>query len=281
MKKKYILSILVVILLIPFGGMVIINILFKSSFGLELLEAEWEAGDALSFYGTIVASIIGVLGVFLSIKSAQKDYQEDFKNRVLPYIAVNSLERYNLVNPLIDFPSDEEVNDNDFSNDCAYTEKRLQTIICVISNGKIKYQKNFSQSQKRIIYGNGNTWELDKNGAHILIGRQLILIPLEIENVGNGPAINLTIGFNRQEDSSNERHYIYPQSLKLNYPINIYIYIEDANIEDVGKYILEFRYSDIYENKYYQSNEIIVEENSANPHSFNAKLHFNIKQEKK
>jgi len=64
LKKKFILSILVVILLISFGGMVIINILFKTSFGLELLEAEWEAGDALSFYGTIVASIIGVLGVF-------------------------------------------------------------------------------------------------------------------------------------------------------------------------------------------------------------------------
>ena len=69
--------------------MIIINLLFKMSFGISWLEAEWTAGDALTFFGTILAAITGIVGVYISIKKKKKDYQEDFKNRVLPYLNSN------------------------------------------------------------------------------------------------------------------------------------------------------------------------------------------------
>lgn len=67
---------------------IIINCLFKFSSPCELFAAEWEAGDALDFYATMLGSVATIVGVYLSIDAAQKNYHEDEINKVKPYLAL-------------------------------------------------------------------------------------------------------------------------------------------------------------------------------------------------
>ncbi len=93
-KWYLLLFVIVFIILIPLG----INIAFKQKTSVELLSAEWDANAALGFYAALLASLITVYGVFLSIQYAQKNYREDIKNRVLPYIAVTHYKSKSKIN---------------------------------------------------------------------------------------------------------------------------------------------------------------------------------------
>ena len=64
-----ILTAIIFLFIIP----LVINWLFKVASPIELFVAEWEAGDALSFYGALLASVATIIGVYLSILYAQKN----------------------------------------------------------------------------------------------------------------------------------------------------------------------------------------------------------------
>src|SRR5574344_1869114 len=49
-------------------GPLIINILYKRQAPFDWLSVEWDSSAALTYYGTIIASIIAVFGVFLTIR---------------------------------------------------------------------------------------------------------------------------------------------------------------------------------------------------------------------
>lgn len=93
-KWYLLLFVIVFIILIPLG----INIAFKQKISVKFLSAEWDANAALGFYAALLASLITVYGVFLSIQYAQKNYREDIKNRVLPYIAVTHYKSESKIN---------------------------------------------------------------------------------------------------------------------------------------------------------------------------------------
>lgn len=59
----YTLIIIIAFIIIPF----LINIAFKVSSEYELLIAEWNAGDALTFYGTVLGSIVTVVALMTTI----------------------------------------------------------------------------------------------------------------------------------------------------------------------------------------------------------------------
>lgn len=64
LKYKWQIAILsfVFIIIIP----VIINVLFKFESPCSFLVAEWKAGDVLGFYGTLLASVTTIIGVYIS-----------------------------------------------------------------------------------------------------------------------------------------------------------------------------------------------------------------------
>lgn len=66
----------------------LINLAFKLHAPCGFLAAEWSAGDVLSFYGAMLASVATIMGVYLSIDYAQRNYREDEANRVRPYLAL-------------------------------------------------------------------------------------------------------------------------------------------------------------------------------------------------
>ena len=80
-KWKLLLAFIIFIVAIPFG----INSLFKLTSPLDIFVAEWEAGDALAFYGVMLASATTIIGVYISIEYAQRNYRVDEVNRVKPY----------------------------------------------------------------------------------------------------------------------------------------------------------------------------------------------------
>ena len=64
-KKSY--KILFVVLGFILIGPVIINSLFKLHISLDFFVAEWDASAMLSYYGTIVAAVIAIYGIFITI----------------------------------------------------------------------------------------------------------------------------------------------------------------------------------------------------------------------
>ena len=76
------LSAIILVVGVPF----IINECYKKNDGYITV---WNAADLLSYYGTIVAAGIGIVGVYFTVYIANKNYRDDAKNRILPYIAIN------------------------------------------------------------------------------------------------------------------------------------------------------------------------------------------------
>ncbi len=68
----YATVIIITVIIIP----LLINIAFKVSSGYDLLIAEWGAGDALSFYGTVLGSIVTVIGLITTIIFTNKQNRQ-------------------------------------------------------------------------------------------------------------------------------------------------------------------------------------------------------------
>ena len=85
--KALLIFFIVAIIIVPF----LIHVCFKINAPITFLEAEWGAGDVLAFYGVLVGAVATVWGVYLSIQYSRSNYQEDVKNRVLPFIALTTL----------------------------------------------------------------------------------------------------------------------------------------------------------------------------------------------
>ncbi|MCC8195664.1 MAG: hypothetical protein LIO49_02450 [Ruminococcus sp.] len=88
-KWLKIVGIIVIAIVLVFGIPILINESYKENCGYVTM---WSAADVLAFYGTILAAVIAGVGVYVSIRASNNNYQEDVRSRVLPFIAVNTLE---------------------------------------------------------------------------------------------------------------------------------------------------------------------------------------------
>ena len=183
--KSIILFILVFFIAIP----TCINLAFKYDSGIIILQAEWDASDALGFYGGILAAGFGIYGVFLSIQYAQKNYRDDLKNQVLPYIVVTQLRGSSHYNALADGPDFKPKAENSSGEReievPLYEEYKLSKIYYIIEPSGIKNYIDLPSEYKETIEKAGAKWESSVNGCYILQKRPYISFPVEIENVGN------------------------------------------------------------------------------------------------
>ncbi len=92
MNRKTVLRVVITFLVLMIFIPLLINFLFKHDFGIELFRAEWSAGDALVYCGTIVSVFFAVGGVWLSIKENNKMNQENIRISTLPYILFKSMD---------------------------------------------------------------------------------------------------------------------------------------------------------------------------------------------
>lgn len=245
------------------GVPIIINECYKANSGYMTI---WGAADVLSYYGTIIAAAGAAIGVFVSIKVATKNYKEDVRARVMPFIAVTPFERKAIVNTMALLKEKEEKTkrsaDIDNMHAVQYDEYKLSQIYFVITVHGIDIKKKLDKNQQAVLEHVGNSW-VTKDGVEMLQRTDFYSMPLEIENVGNGTAVNLRIGFNRVCDRNTYR-FVRPMMLKQGQTVYIHIF-STADYDIVrGKYSLEFYYEDIYGNKYSQAFPVEYSKNKDN-----------------
>lgn len=261
--KKHALIISTLALLFVLGIPVLINCLFKLHPSIDFFSAEWDAGDALGFYGTLLGAVATVGGVFLSIQYAQKNYREDERNRQLPFFALTYMRPNSNYSPFQSLPTEQESKTEISNDEIRYSEERLNSFYIVLSTKGISYLKQLSEKQQKILLQDGYDWEpQDQNSRNYkLIRNQYVSIPFEAENVGNGAALDLMVAFNLK--NSSEQHGVSVYTVKTNDVIYFHIFSEMERNELFGEYILELRYRDILGNSYSQKYPIsIIKENN-------------------
>ena len=136
-KRKLFISFFVFLFIIPLA----INTFFKIKAPCAFFVAEWSAGDALSFYGTMLASVATIIGVYMSIRYAQKSYRDDIRNQVLPFFAVTQLRGKSHYDPFLDgwnvTENPEHENQSDISS-AQYEESKLSKIYFCLEESGIK-----------------------------------------------------------------------------------------------------------------------------------------------
>lgn len=251
-KKSY--KILFVVLGFILIGPVIINSLFKLHISLDFFVAEWDASAMLSYYGTIVAAVIAIYGIFITIQYSQKSYKDDVRNRSMPFIVIDMLKTSyyrNLMKPNNTKATTALIE--------GYREYKLTDYYCILDKGKIEYRTSLTDSQQELLNNGGKRWVTCEDGASLQVVN-VICIPFEIENVGNGTAIRMRFGINNKETSEADREYLPTLSLKPSTPIMFHIFSEDCSKKssNLGQYILSFYYEDIYSNRYEQHFDISI-----------------------
>lgn len=205
----------------------------------------------------MVAAVVTVYGVYLTIQYSQNNYKEDVRNRTLPFIVIDMLKTKSS-NKL--FCTEPYYNDEEQIE--GYIEYKLQDYYCILEDGKMLYKTGLSKAQKQLLDNGGTKWITDEKGIHCVVTDD-ICVPIEIENVGNGTAIQFRYGLNRKEISENSRQFLPVISLKVGNPILFHIFSEDCGMEskNTGEYVLSFHYEDIYANKYVQEFDVTIEYN--------------------
>lgn len=257
--KKYWILLILVALFLLFGIPVIINSLYKIHPSCEFFSTEWSAGDALTYYGMLLGATGTVLGVFLSIRYSQKSYREDIRFRSLPFLSLTQLMSQSNYRPLDEIYGNgldglsKRVKEGieaqkSMSEESEYKEFLLSEVYFIIKKDGVESLKTLPKEYERIVHQRGLSWENTGNGK-ALSATPHITIPLEIENVGNGPALRVRIGLNKEE---NEQLFLPATQLRCH--DQFYVHIFSAEIEDTtfGTYLLTLHYYDIYNNEYEQ-----------------------------
>ena len=193
---------ILVVLAFVIIGPIIINCLFKLHPSREFFVAEWDASAMLSYYGTIIAAVIAIYGIFITIRYSQKSYKDDVRDRTMPFIVIDMLKTRSRTNL---FKSKD-------TKICAkqvegYYEYKLTDYYCILENGVIRYSTGLTKTQQELLDNGGTRWVYSENGGRLQVVDD-ICVPFEFENVGNGAAIRMRYGLNRKETIEHDRKYL-------------------------------------------------------------------------
>jgi len=256
-KWKLLLAFTIFIVAIPFG----INSLFKLTSPLNIFIAEWGAGDALAFYGVMLASATTIIGVYISIENAQRNYRIDEAKRVKPYLALTHYKSHSKTNLFSGFaPSQTEkiIGEQD-QGTSAYEEYRLEKVYIIINQATIEYRDRLSDAQQQRLKSSGFEWCNQGGGCHTLQARSFVSVPFEVENVGNGAATNTMVAFYKKGE---KRRGVSLYTIKQGDSFYFHIFCDDANIVKGHDYIIELLYGDIIGNYYSQKYPVVFDEDA-------------------
>lgn len=251
------------------GIPLLINWLYKQPARIDFFRMGWNVDAVLTYYGSIIAAVATVLGVFLSVKYAQENYREDERNRQLPFMALSFLRRESKFH-LFDMTNTEGKNSEDEEE--YYYEFKLRKIYIIITKSEIIYKKRLSKDQNDLLMKNG--YKTVKEGNRIsLVPKDFVSMPMELENVGNGPAIDVRVSLYKDKERIRA---VSLDTLKNGDTIYIHIFSEENVKSILGKYILEVIYKDILSNAYTQKYPVTIAKNNNRVESYIA---FSAEQE--
>lgn len=258
-KWSQVLGAIIFALILVAGVPFAINECYKAEYGYI---TKWDAADVLSYYGNIVAAIIGAFGVYVTVYISNKNYREDARNRVLPYIAIDVM---NIGAPDPFLMGYENESFSSVGND-PIIEKSLN---CEIKNhlffvidgkSKIRAAESLHDDEvKKVTMTNVKWIRAAKDGKMYVRGSEYVSMPFRIENIGNGPAKKLRMAFSYKEE---KKFFKTEMLLKQNESFYIHIFSEKSFDEIEGDYIFSVYYEDISGNAYEQLFPVeIVKEN--------------------
>lgn len=259
MKRKTELIIAIALAII---GPAAIHFLFKIH-SSPLFSAEWSAGDILSYYGTIIAALIAVYGVYISLADNRAAIKEQSRIDKLPYLSVNILSKRYRMPWFTDLrvQTDIETNSPALSGENEkhyYIEEKLSSIFFVLDKGSIRAYGNLTDKQKNLIVNNGFVNENIARGVQAGVKYQTLYIPLSIENIGNGSAVDVRLIL--AKDDKKGKCFTLPVTLSNNEQLYAAIFAEDIKTEDIGAYSFAIVYCDMFDNAYRQEFELIIQE---------------------
>lgn len=243
-KWKTIIAFVIFVIIIPFA----INWLFKIDAICDFFVAEWGPGDALAFYGTILASAVTIIGVYITVEQAQHNYHMDEINRVKPYLALTHYKTHVKAN-IFSGLGYQDTSSETQGNLVEYEEYKLKNIYIIIEENGVKFTNKLSDSQQHRLQSGGFEWYDHGSGCRSLQAHPFVSIPFEAENVGNGAANNTLIAFYKKGD---ERRGVSVYTLKQGDTFYFHVFCDDSNIVADSEYIIEVCYQDILGNSYSQ-----------------------------
>lgn len=261
MKNRWIkfLTFILLVLFLTVGVPLLINQAYQ--FDTVIYITEWGAADVLSYYGTIVAAVSGIVGVYLTVRISNKNYRDDARNRVLPFIAVNVLD---VKQPDSFLEGFEEKSYADMGNDPIILDSLLgknrnHLYFVIDGNSKIRATDSLPDDEADKVKNARVTWRRGQDGTLYQRNSAHISMPFMLENVGNGVAKNLRMGLSY---GGNKPFFKTEILLKQNEQFFVHVFSE-KNFENIkGEYAFSVYYEDISGNCYEQTFPIrIYEEN--------------------
>lgn len=243
---------IIVFLFFAIVGPLGINQIFYRPPVFPIFKVSWEIGDALSYYGVLVAAVATIVGVYVSIGAAQRSYHEDEINRVKPYIALTG---YRTACKVQLFSNNPDIAASNADNQSSYEEYILDKVHVVIENQQILFKRELSDEQKKIVETYGLYLRDTGDHKYVLDSGHYIYLPLKIENVGSGTATNMFIGF-YQENTKHRGVNLY--TFKVGQVAYCAIFSNDSEETLFGKYVLNLTYGDIWGNHYSQKYPIVI-----------------------
>ncbi len=240
------------------GGPFLINECYKKGTGYITL---WDADDMLAYYGTVIAAIVGVLGVYLTVCVSNKNYRDDARNRILPYIAINVM---NIRQPDLFLQGlgeeDYAMMGNDPIIEQSLEGKAWNHLYFVIDGkGKIRVAEQLSDDESEKLKETAVTWIRAKDGKMYIRDADVVSMPFVMDNIGNGAAKNLRMSFSYLNSKQFFKTEII---LKPNERFYVHIFSEKEFKTIEGDYVFSVYYEDISGNEYEQLFPVeIVEEN--------------------
>lgn len=244
-KWEIVVAFAVFIIIIP----VIINCLFKLESPCDFFVAEWEPGDVLTFYGAMLASVTTILGVYISVEYAQRNYRIDAANRVKPYLALTHYKSQSKSNLFAKLPSEAAGEDRVEQPQSYYKEYKLEKVFIIIGQTEIQFRDKLSAAQEQRLKSGGFEWRPFGNGCYALQAHTFVSMPFDVENVGSGAATNTMIAFYKKGE---KRRGTSLYTIKQKDSFYFHVFCDDADSVVDSEYVIELIYGDIIGNYYSQ-----------------------------
>ena len=234
---------------------------------LKIMETEWGAAEALSFYSVVLGAGIAACGVYLTIRDSRKSYEEDIRNRVLPFFSITPYLRAYSLNALhvalseYDMPNDADVSEafqreaekaREIMGNPDLLYKELDEFHFVFAKGKFFNKAFLTNEQKRLVsLGDTNVTKENKHTGVIETISQspdVVFTKIAFDNVGNGAAVNFRVGLNWKNESTPQ--FTVPTTIPKDKRVFIDVFSSTNSDEDLGEFELTIHYRDIYGDKH-------------------------------
>lgn len=246
-------------------GPIVIHVLYKSS-GPQWLVAEWSAGDLLQYYGMLVTAAIAIYGIYLTFQDNRRGIKEQSRLDKLPYFSLTTL-NYKVRNPLfgvttekhIDSKAENGLKSDKKKDEFFYKEEKIKYAFLIIEKGKSSIRKELDSKNRNLVINGGISEQVMDHGLVSVVSNPMTYVPIILQNVGNGAALDFRVGFNKLVNGKLEAP-LYLSSTSINVDEDFYLglFSNHDKDENVGEYLLEIVYRDMFDNQYKQDTKIIV-----------------------